>query len=102
MLYSLICGFVIITDDLSLIEVFQFFDLIHNVITDHNIVTRITKEVWFHIYYMNFVTVKFIAIFVCTSNDDNSEKQVIEDFALDNVVYLELRTTPKVIIDTDP
>ncbi|PNY01905.1 adenosine deaminase-like protein [Trifolium pratense] len=29
------------------------------------------------------------------SNDDNSEKQVIEDFALDNVVYLELRTTPK-------
>jgi hypothetical protein len=102
MLYSLICGFVIITDDLSLIEVFQFFDLIHNVITDHNIVTRITKEVWFHIYYMNFVTVKFIAIFVCTSNDDNSEKQVIEDFASDNVVYLELRTTPKVIINTDP
>ncbi|KAK2447800.1 adenosine deaminase [Trifolium repens] len=50
--------------DLSLIEVFQFFDLIHNVITDHNIVTRITKE-------------------------------VIEDFASDNVVYLELRTTPK-------
>jgi hypothetical protein len=51
---------------------------------------------------MNFVTVKFIAIFVCTSNDDNSEKQVIEDFASDNVVYLELRTTPKVIINTDP
>jgi hypothetical protein len=42
--------------------------------------------------------------FVCTStsNDDNSEKQVIEDFASDNVVYLELRTTPKVIINTDP
>lgn len=50
--------------DLTLTEVFQLFDLIHNVITDHDTVTRITKE-------------------------------VIEDFASDNVVYLELRTTPK-------
>ncbi|KAI5447248.1 hypothetical protein KIW84_014919 [Lathyrus oleraceus] len=55
---------VIMKNALSLTEVFHMFDLIHNVITDHNIVTRITKE-------------------------------VIEDFASDNVVYLELRTTPK-------
>ncbi|RDX86089.1 Adenosine deaminase-like protein, partial [Mucuna pruriens] len=48
----------------SVKEVFKLFDLIHILTTDHNIVTRITKE-------------------------------VIEDFASENVVYLELRTTPK-------
>ncbi|XP_020210358.1 adenosine deaminase-like protein [Cajanus cajan] len=48
----------------SLNEVFKLFDLIHILTTDHNTVTRITKE-------------------------------VIEDFASENVVYLELRTTPK-------
>ncbi|XP_065879337.1 N6-mAMP deaminase-like [Euphorbia lathyris] len=55
---------VIMKDDRSLHEVFKLFDLIHIVTTDHNTVTRITKE-------------------------------VIEDFASENVVYLELRTTPK-------
>ncbi len=41
------------------------FSVIHQVTTDHAILTRITRE-------------------------------VIEDFAADNVQYLELRTTPKV------
>lgn len=48
----------------SLPECFQLFDLYHILATDHDTVTRITKE-------------------------------VIEDFAAENVVYLELRTTPK-------
>ncbi|MED6143888.1 hypothetical protein PIB30_009960 [Stylosanthes scabra] len=48
----------------SVKEVFQLFDLIRIVTTDHATVTRITRE-------------------------------VIEDFASENVVYLELRTTPK-------
>ncbi|KAL1320236.1 hypothetical protein AAHE18_14G041900 [Arachis hypogaea] len=48
----------------SVKEVFQLFDLIRILTTDHAIVTRITRE-------------------------------VIEDFASENVVYLELRTTPK-------
>ncbi|KAE9591448.1 hypothetical protein Lal_00039040 [Lupinus albus] len=51
-------------DDRSLKEVFKLFDLIHILTTDHDTVTRITKE-------------------------------VVEDFASENVVYLELRTTPK-------
>ncbi|XP_047253835.1 N6-mAMP deaminase isoform X1 [Capsicum annuum] len=55
---------VILKDDRSLTEVFKLFDLIHIITTDHETVTRITKE-------------------------------VIEDFAAENVVYLELRTTPK-------
>ncbi|MCD7465792.1 hypothetical protein HAX54_001950 [Datura stramonium] len=55
---------VILKDDRSLTEVFKLFDLIHILTTDHETVTRITKE-------------------------------VIEDFAAENVVYLELRTTPK-------
>ncbi|KAH7293814.1 hypothetical protein KP509_28G043800 [Ceratopteris richardii] len=50
--------------DRSLAECFKLFDLIHLLTTDHNIITRITKE-------------------------------VIEDFASENVIYLELRTTPK-------
>ncbi|KAL1829813.1 hypothetical protein ACET3Z_008225 [Daucus carota] len=55
---------VILKHDRSLREVFKLFDLIHLVTTDHEIVSRITKE-------------------------------VVEDFAAENVVYLELRTTPK-------
>lgn len=55
---------VILKKDRSLREVFELFDLIHHITTDHMTVTRITKE-------------------------------VIEDFAAENVVYLELRTTPK-------
>ncbi|KAI4342923.1 hypothetical protein MLD38_027486 [Melastoma candidum] len=55
---------VILKDDRSLVEVFKLFDLIHVVTTDHEAITRITKE-------------------------------VIEDFASENVVYIELRTTPK-------
>ncbi|KAJ8761891.1 hypothetical protein K2173_005602 [Erythroxylum novogranatense] len=55
---------VIMKNDRSLSEVFKLFDLIHVITTDHQTVTRITKE-------------------------------VVEDFALENVVYLELRTTPK-------
>ncbi|XP_074270112.1 N6-mAMP deaminase [Silene latifolia] len=55
---------VILKNDRSLVEVFKLFDLIHILTTDHNTVTRITKE-------------------------------VVEDFAAENVVYLELRTTPK-------
>lgn len=51
----------------SLPECFQLFDMIHKVVTSHDIVTQITEE-------------------------------VIEDFANENVVYLELRTTPKVIL----
>ncbi|RYR11910.1 hypothetical protein Ahy_B04g069418 isoform B [Arachis hypogaea] len=51
-------------DNRSVKEVFQLFDLIRILTTDHAIVTRITRE-------------------------------VIEDFASENVVYLELRTTPK-------
>ena len=50
----------------TLSEVFQLFGVIHQVTTDHAILTRITQE-------------------------------VIEDFAADNVQYLELRTTPKVL-----
>ncbi|XP_078447735.1 adenosine/AMP deaminase family protein [Wolffia australiana] len=48
----------------SLSECFMLFDLFHVIATDHDTVTRITKE-------------------------------VVEDFASENVVYLELRTTPK-------
>ena len=50
----------------TLSEVFLLFGVIHQVTTDHAILTRITQE-------------------------------VIEDFASDNVQYLELRTTPKVL-----
>ena len=52
--------------DRTLSEIFLLFGLIHQVTTDHAILTRITQE-------------------------------VIEDFAADNVQYLELRTTPKVL-----
>ncbi|KOM53439.1 hypothetical protein LR48_Vigan09g209800 [Vigna angularis] len=55
----------------SVAEVFKLFDLIHILTTDHKTVTRITREVWLLGCY------------------------VIEDFASENVVYLELRTTPK-------
>ncbi|KAL9259856.1 N6-mAMP deaminase-like protein [Drosera capensis] len=55
---------VILKSDRSLKEVFKLFDLIHIITTDHDTVTRITKE-------------------------------VVEDFASENVIYLELRTTPK-------
>ncbi|KAL3519493.1 hypothetical protein ACH5RR_017642 [Cinchona calisaya] len=55
---------VILKNDRSLVEVFELFDLIHLITTDHETVSRIAKE-------------------------------VVEDFAVDNVVYLELRTTPK-------
>ncbi|KAF9612036.1 hypothetical protein IFM89_037494 [Coptis chinensis] len=55
---------VIMKSDRSLDECFKLFDLIHVITTNHDTVTRITKE-------------------------------VIEDFASENVVYLELRTTPK-------
>ncbi|PKA51768.1 adenosine deaminase [Apostasia shenzhenica] len=48
----------------SLTECFQLFDLFHILATDHETISRITKE-------------------------------VVEDFAAENVVYLELRTTPK-------
>ncbi|GAB2211118.1 hypothetical protein Droror1_Dr00016409 [Drosera rotundifolia] len=55
---------VILKSDRSLKEIFKLFDLIHIITTDHDTVTRISKE-------------------------------VVEDFASENVVYLELRTTPK-------
>ncbi|EPS61020.1 hypothetical protein M569_13779, partial [Genlisea aurea] len=55
---------VILKSDRALNEVFKLFELIHILATDHETITRITKE-------------------------------VIEDFAADNVIYLELRTTPK-------
>ncbi|CAL9057548.1 N6-mAMP deaminase-like isoform X1 [Musa acuminata AAA Group] len=55
---------VIMKNGRSLPECFKLFDLYHLLTTDHQTVTRITKE-------------------------------VIEDFAAENVVYLELRTTPK-------
>ncbi|KAK9084863.1 hypothetical protein Sjap_025274 [Stephania japonica] len=55
---------VIRKSDRSLVECFKLFDLIRILTTDHEAVTRITRE-------------------------------VIEDFASENVVYLELRTTPK-------
>ncbi|XP_020086607.1 adenosine deaminase-like protein isoform X1 [Ananas comosus] len=55
---------VIMKNGRSLPECFQLFDLYHILTTDHETVTRITKE-------------------------------VVEDFAAENVVYLELRTTPK-------
>ncbi|KAL0908980.1 hypothetical protein M5K25_023497 [Dendrobium thyrsiflorum] len=48
----------------SLTECFQLFDLFHILATDHETISRITKE-------------------------------VVEDFAAEEVVYLELRTTPK-------
>ncbi|PNT74611.1 hypothetical protein BRADI_1g18810v3 [Brachypodium distachyon] len=48
----------------SLPECFKLFDLFHILTTDHDTVTRITKE-------------------------------VVGDFAAENVVYLEIRTTPK-------
>ncbi|KAF5205744.1 adenosine deaminase-like protein, partial [Thalictrum thalictroides] len=55
---------VIMKSDRSLVECFKMFDLIHVLTTDHETVSRITKE-------------------------------VIEDFASENIVYVELRTTPK-------
>ncbi|KAL5726843.1 adenosine deaminase [Ranunculus cassubicifolius] len=55
---------VIMKNDRSLVECFKLFDLIHLLTTDHETVTRITKE-------------------------------VIEDFAAENIIYVELRTTPK-------
>ncbi|CAM0907210.1 unnamed protein product [Alopecurus aequalis] len=55
---------VITKNDRSLPECFRLFDLFHILTTDHDTVTRITKE-------------------------------VIGDFAAENVVYLEIRTTPK-------
>ncbi|KAG0469597.1 hypothetical protein HPP92_015648 [Vanilla planifolia] len=48
----------------TLTECFQLFDLFHILATDHETISRITKE-------------------------------AVEDFAAENVVYLELRTTPK-------
>ncbi|XP_006658069.1 N6-mAMP deaminase [Oryza brachyantha] len=55
---------VIMKNGRSLPECFQLFELYHILTTDHDTVTRITKE-------------------------------VVEDFAMENVVYLEIRTTPK-------
>ncbi|KAG1371149.1 putative protein ecdysoneless [Cocos nucifera] len=55
---------VIMKNGRSLPECFKLFDLYHILTTDHETVSRITKE-------------------------------VVEDFAAENVVYLELRTTPK-------
>eukprot|EP00850_Spirogloea_muscicola_P005382 SM000024S07844 [mRNA] locus=s24:792718:802523:- [translate_table: standard] len=52
--------------DRSLAECFKLFDLIHKLTTNHEIITRIARE-------------------------------VVEDFAADNVIYLEIRTTPKSI-----
>uniref|UniRef100_A0A0E0LPC5 Adenosine deaminase domain-containing protein n=1 Tax=Oryza punctata TaxID=4537 RepID=A0A0E0LPC5_ORYPU len=55
---------VIMKNGRSLPECFRLFELYHILTTDHDTVTRITKE-------------------------------VVEDFAMENVVYLEIRTTPK-------
>lgn len=55
---------VIMKNSRSLPECFKLFDLFHILTTDHDTVTRITKE-------------------------------VVGDFAAENVVYLEIRTTPK-------
>ncbi|KAM0897041.1 hypothetical protein ACQ4PT_022823 [Festuca glaucescens] len=55
---------VITKSNRSLPECFKLFDLFHILTTDHDTVTRITKE-------------------------------VVGDFAAENVVYLEIRTTPK-------
>ncbi|WVZ66952.1 hypothetical protein U9M48_016103 [Paspalum notatum var. saurae] len=55
---------VIMKNGRSLPECFKLFDLFHILTTDHDTVTRITKE-------------------------------VVEDFAAENVIYLEIRTTPK-------
>ncbi|KAK1678200.1 hypothetical protein QYE76_039048 [Lolium multiflorum] len=55
---------VITKNSRSLPECFKLFDLFHILTTDHDTVTRITKE-------------------------------VVGDFAAENVVYLEIRTTPK-------
>ncbi|KQK14826.1 adenosine deaminase-like protein isoform X3 [Brachypodium distachyon] len=55
---------VIMKNGRSLPECFKLFDLFHILTTDHDTVTRITKE-------------------------------VVGDFAAENVVYLEIRTTPK-------
>ncbi|XP_047070476.1 N6-mAMP deaminase-like [Lolium rigidum] len=55
---------VIMKNSRSLPECFKLFDLFHILTTDHETVTRITKE-------------------------------VVGDFAAENVVYLEIRTTPK-------
>lgn len=50
--------------DRTLAECFKLFDVIHRITTDHDTITRITRE-------------------------------VVKDFAADNVRYLELRSTPK-------
>uniref|UniRef100_A0ACD5YCK5 Uncharacterized protein n=1 Tax=Avena sativa TaxID=4498 RepID=A0ACD5YCK5_AVESA len=55
---------VIMKNSRSRPECFKLFDLFHVLTTDHDTVTRITKE-------------------------------VVGDFAAENVVYLEIRTTPK-------
>lgn len=82
-------------DDRSLSEVFKLFDLIHILTTDHETITRITKEVQYNCECswggcINLEIVLFTIRFLY------NVQQVIEDFAADNVVYLELRTTPKV------
>lgn len=80
-------------DDRALNEVFKLFDLIHIITTDHKTVARITKEVRAQRYLGVFVlSHTFYPLMYYSS----SCGQVIEDFAADNVVYLELRTTPKV------
>lgn len=89
------CGVAFVnTGDRSVTEVFNLFDLIHILTTDHDTVTRITREVRLLAYYINFCYCQIHCPF-----SNNSYKQVVEDFASDNVVYLELRTTPKVTSD---
>lgn len=82
-----------VLDDRSLDEVFKLFDLIHMITTDHQTVTRITREVRKIKHSLTLVLafgfrLKTWLIF--------SFDKVVQDFALENVVYLELRTTPKV------
>lgn len=86
---------VICPDDRALNEVFKLFDLIHIITTDHKTVARITKEVrvkGFFRWLLSCISTHpaFLCRYSCSC------QQVIEDFVADNVVYLELRTTPKV------
>lgn len=73
------------------------FDLIHIVTTDHSSITRITKEVSYCLRAHCLPSVLYYSIFIFFFiYASNLYKQVVEDFASENVVYLELRTTPKV------
>lgn len=73
-------------------ECFQLFDVIHNVTTTHEAITRITLEVRCIRRCLPSSTV----LAALPQPDTCHLLQMCQDMSNDNVMYAEIRTTPKV------